>query len=373
MTDLSAQTTRTSVSNGTAIDILCDLVRTSSVSNHEVDAVCVFVRAANQIGLDAEIDEAGNGHALTRNRQESAREIVLLGHIDTVPGDIPVRVEDGVLYGRGSVDAKGPLCAMLCAAARAVLPEGISVRVVAAVGEEIAASPGAHFVATQLKPAACIIGEPSGWDGVTLGYKGTMQIRASVQRENTHTAGPEASAVDMLFAWWNTVLAYLYEINQSHERLFDQVQSTIRTSTSSNDGVVDQAEMTCGFRLPRWILPEELESAIRAHTTQDVTLDVFGHQGCWVADRNDAVARAISNSIRQHGSTPRPKHKTGTADMCVVGPVWQCPIAAYGPGDSSLDHTPNEHIRLDEYAKSIDVLATAIETLAHEIASSICQ
>ena len=42
--------------------------------------------------------------------------------------------------------------------------------------------------------------------------------------------------------------------------------------------------------------------------------------------------------------------------MNVVGPVWQCPIVAYGPGDSSLDHTPNEHLSLDEYWKAVNVI-----------------
>ncbi len=43
--------------------------------------------------------------------------------------------------------------------------------------------------------------------------------------------------------------------------------------------------------------------------------------------------------------------KLGTSDMNVVGPVWQCPILAYGPGDSSLDHTPEEQIVLDDYLR----------------------
>ena len=34
---------------------------------------------------------------------------MLLGHQDTVPGRIPVRMEDGRLFGRGAVDAKGCL------------------------------------------------------------------------------------------------------------------------------------------------------------------------------------------------------------------------------------------------------------------------
>jgi LysW-gamma-L-lysine carboxypeptidase len=48
--------------------------------------------------------------------------------------------------------------------------------------------------------------------------------------------------------------------------------------------------------------------------------------------------------------------KTGTSDMNVVAPVWKCPIVAYGPGDSSLDHTPDEHLELDEYWKAVQVL-----------------
>ena len=57
--------------------------------------------------------------------------------------------------------------------------------------------------------------------------------------------------------------------------------------------------------------------------------------------------------------------KTGTSDMNVVGPVWQCPIVAYGPGDSSLDHTPNEHLPLDEYWKAVNVIEQTLMAFAH--------
>jgi LysW-gamma-L-lysine carboxypeptidase len=51
--------------------------------------------------------------------------------------------------------------------------------------------------------------------------------------------------------------------------------------------------------------------------------------------------------------------------MNIVGPAWGCPIVAYGPGDSSLDHTPHEHINIAEFRRSIDVLAQMLETLIH--------
>jgi len=47
--------------------------------------------------------------------------------------------------------------------------------------------------------------------------------------------------------------------------------------------------------------------------------------------------------------------------MNVVGPAWECPIVAYGAGDSSLDHTPREHVSVAEFERAVDVLKTVLE------------
>lgn len=52
--------------------------------------------------------------------------------------------------------------------------------------------------------------------------------------------------------------------------------------------------------------------------------------------------------------------------MNVVGPVWGQNIVAYGPGDASLDHTPNEHINLTEYLHAIDVLEIVLRDLSQQ-------
>jgi LysW-gamma-L-lysine carboxypeptidase len=49
--------------------------------------------------------------------------------------------------------------------------------------------------------------------------------------------------------------------------------------------------------------------------------------------------------------------------MNIAGPAWRCPIVAYGPGDSSLDHTPNEHLDLAEYERAINVLAQVLKEI----------
>jgi LysW-gamma-L-lysine carboxypeptidase len=69
------------------------------------------------------------------------------------------------------------------------------------------------------------------------------------------------------------------------------------------------------------------------------------------------VARGLRGAIRAAGGEPRLLRKTGTADVNLYSEAWDCPTASYGPGDSSLDHTPDEHLALDEFDRAVDVLA----------------
>ena len=84
----------------------------------------------------------------------------------------------------------------------------------------------------------------------------------------------------------------------------------------------------------------------------------------WGCEKNTQLVRAFLSGIRSQGGEPRFVYKTGTADLNIVAPVWKCPAVVYGPGDSALDHTPNEHISLDEYAKAVNVLSEALKKLS---------
>jgi LysW-gamma-L-lysine carboxypeptidase len=372
-TTTAETTTVRPMTDDEATDLIVDLVGTKSLSGAERPAVDVFVRRAAVAGFHAEIDAAGNGLAWRRATGETPageqKTIVLLGHIDTVPGDIPVRLEDGILHGRGSVDAKGPLASFLAGASRAELPDGVNLLVCAACGEE-EESPGAHHLKTQLRPDACFIGEPSAWDGVTLGYKGSVRMNATVTRDNGHSAGPGDSACDYLIAWWQRVQQRVHDLNGDRTGDFDRILWSVRGIASNNDGLHDVGELNAGYRLPTWITVRELKDIIRDIDHDGVNLIFTGDEEAWRSPRNDAVARALTTAIRAEQGTPRPKVKTGTCDMNVVGPVWQCPIAAYGPGDSLLDHSPQEHLVIDEYHAAIRVVSRAIASLASELTAS---
>ena len=193
--------TTAALADDTAIELLHDLVSIPSTSTNEADAVAFLTGWMASRGFGTEIDSAGNAIGTIGNGD---RQIILLGHIDTVPGVIPVRIEDGVLYGRGSVDAKGPLATFVCAALEAASRDtSVQISVVGAVGEENIGSVGAREVATWPSPDLCVIGEPSGWDAICLGYRGSITATYRVRQESRHTAGPGEASAEKVVAFWN--------------------------------------------------------------------------------------------------------------------------------------------------------------------------
>ena len=134
---------------------------------------------------------------------------------------------------------------------------------------------------------------------------------------------------------------------------------------SGADGFESWARCEISARLPTGLPPVEWRRQIQAITNDmDVNLELQGEAiPAYRADKNSPLVRAFLAAIRAHQGQPGFVLKTGTADLNIVAPVWKCPAIAYGPGDSSLDHTPQEHLDLDEYDRAVAVLETSIKFL----------
>ncbi|MDP9365839.1 MAG: [LysW]-lysine hydrolase [Chloroflexota bacterium] len=342
------------------VALLRRLVEIESLSDHEGEAVAELCREMDARGFRCEVDAAGNAVGRVG---AGPRRVVLLGHVDTVPGRIPVRIEDGVLHGRGAVDAKGPLCTFVAAAAAAAPRAGCEIVVVGAVGEERIGSPGASAVAAWPAPDFCVIGEPSGWDALCLGYRGTLSLFYTLRQPARHTAGPGESVAERAVAFWQAVVAEVAARNAGHEGgTFTQITPTLRAMHSDGDGLHDEAALSIGLRLPPGVDVPGLLARLRA-LAGDAELLVEGAQEGYRSDKRSSLVPPFLRAIRAAGGTPRFTLKLGTSDMTVVGPAWHCPIVAYGPGDAALDHTPEERIVLADYARAIGVLTHVLESL----------
>jgi len=357
----------TSLSQTDSIGLLHELVSIPSPSEAEKAAVSFLVAWMDAHGMDAYIDAAGNAVGIVEPASASGdsptREIVLLGHIDTVPGFPDVLVRDERLYGRGAVDAKGPLAAFAAAAVGAGPLPGLRIVVVGAVEEEIATSRGARLIAADRSPDMCIIGEPTGAERIALGYKGRLLTDLTVHKALSHRAGPEPTACELAVQYWNQVQSEVSRLNLGRDRAWDQVQANIRGFGSEDDGLWETAHLAMGFRLPLGLEPEWLKERLIALGAGH-QLSFRGAETAFRAEKNTPVVRAFLSAIRAEGGNPGFVVKTGTSDMNVVGPIWQVPIVAYGPGDSSLDHTPEEHVHLSEWLQGVRVLEGALCALS---------
>lgn len=341
-------------------ETLYGLVAHYSPSGEEREAAGWLAAQMEKLGYDqAYVDEAGS---VVGRMGSGARQIVLLGHIDTVPGWIPLRVEDGEFFGRGSVDAKGPLAAFVDAVAQTGPVDGWQIVVVGAAGEE-ADSRGARFAAGLFHPEYAVIGEPSGWDRLTLGYKGCASFRATARKPVSHSARKEESACEAAFEGWNRIKAWTGSFNQGRQAAFEQLFTSLREVSSGNDGFEEWATLEVSARMPPGLSAEALEANLQA-AAAPLALELHGDPiPAFRAEKRSPLVRAFLGAIRSEGGQPGFLLKTGTADLNIVAPAWGCPAAAYGPGDSALDHTAEERISLNEYRQAVDVLGRLLQEL----------
>lgn len=339
------------------VELLEALVRIPSVTGSEAAAVRFLQQRARADGLRILEDAAGNFVAETGS---GPRLLLFVGHVDTVPGHIDVRREGDSLWGRGSVDAKGPLAAAYCAALRHKDSAELTIRIVGAVDEE-GDSRGAKALDRSLRPEWIFVGEPSGVHGITLGYKGILRGAFRLQRFRAHGAHPGRTAVEDAIAFWNDV-AFTYGL----EDRFETMQGHLTSLTSQSDGLVDKVEGRFHLRLPPGHHPEAVEAELhRLAERHGVTVEGHERMPPALASKRTPLVAAFLESIRVHGGQPRLLRKTGTADFCLLA-EWHpgIPIVAYGPGDASLDHTPEERIEMPEFLQAIDILDGVFTRLA---------
>ncbi len=354
-----------------ARDLLVDLVDTPSVSGDEQACAERLQAFFDRHGREAWLDEVGN------LRAPADDGVLLTSHIDTVPGDVPVRVEtlpakevqwggdvpqDGeeydVLWGRGSVDAKGSLAAMAVAAVRT----GASFAGV--VGEEVDSTGARHLVESRdSEPSAVVNGEPSGWDAITLGYRGLVAGRYVATSESGHSSRPENNAIQDAIAWWSAV-----EDEFETDEWEPPVEQVTAKPTSidgglSADGHSVEATMGVELRVPPGTTTAAVIDIADGHLAVPDRVTWTDRVEPVMASSRTPVARAFRGAIRGEGGDPRLLRKTGTSDMNVYADNWDVPLVTYGPGDSDLDHAPREHLPLSEYDKSVAVLRSVTERL----------
>jgi len=192
-----------------------------------------------------------------------------------------------------------------------------------------------------------------------------------VTRPVAHTASQTETAPEAAVEIWNQIQAWAEAFNTGRERAFEQVTPSLQALSSRSEAFQESATLQVGARLPLDLTPAQWYEQLRAlSSAKGGEVHSLGFSiPAYRADRNTPLVRAFLGAIRAVGGKPGFVVKTGTADVNIVAPAWGCPTAVYGPGDSSLDHTPDERLSLQEYSQAVQVLVTALQRLTRHRSS----
>jgi acetylornithine deacetylase len=353
-----------------SVDPIAFLERAVREPSHEsVDGMrqllCGVLREA---GVDAEVDGSGN---VLATRGDGSPNLVLNTHIDTVPPHVPYEREEGVIRGRGSCDAKGPLAAMLAAFVESD-PTG-TLTLAVTPDEEVLSRGAAALVRDGLPERAdcVIVGEPTDL-AVCTAAKGRFEGTIRCTGENAHAAEPEtgenairtaARVVDALESFTERS-----EEPPAHPELG---APTLTPTTIEGGTATNQVPAECRITVDRRSVPPETQEGFADALNKDLRergLDAtYRHTEretpfleAFETDPDTRVARVLveagARSPRAFGAATEASYFASAAPTVVFGP------GVLADEDGAVAHAPREYVRTADIERAASVLTGALSS-----------
>ncbi|HEV2225184.1 MAG TPA: M20/M25/M40 family metallo-hydrolase [Nitrososphaerales archaeon] len=355
---------------GEPVKLLLDSLKIYSPTTKESEFATFLVETMEKSGYSkVRIDKAGNAIGEIGRGDLS---LLLCGHMDTVPGNLPVRKTHDSVYGRGAADAKAPLCALLLAGSLAA-DSGIRITF-AGVTEEEGEGAGIENVMRSTRDFDyAVFGEPSGANRITVGYRGRVSLHVIVKTEGGHAGSPWAHK--SAFDEFSSVLSRLkdYELTKQvpkdHFRSLS-ISPTLVQAGAYHNVIPSHCEATLDLRLPPSIKASTAIREIRSiaeKSAEGVKVEIRPGEPteAYEADANSTIVRAFQRAILLRlRAKPTMVRKTGTGDVNTFAHRRGIDCVTYGPGVSATSHTDGEVVQIQDYLNSIEVLKEAFGQLA---------
>ncbi|MBS7643752.1 M20/M25/M40 family metallo-hydrolase [Candidatus Bathyarchaeota archaeon] len=355
------------------IDLLTKMLEIYSPSGRETKLTEFLFSKLEELGYDTKIDEIGN---LVGSIGEGNPTILLCSHLDTVPGFIPVKVKNGFLYGRGAVDAKASLASMIVAGANFAAHSSQGRVLIAGVVDEERKSRGIkYFVKKPSSIHYAIFGEPSGVQNITIGYKGSLHFKITCRTPSGHSSAPwmYTNAIEKAFEVWKTLETSLSNKMKGNSLFYSLTTSLTKIRGGTNFNIIPGiCEIHIDVRVPPPFKCEDIKNEAQtvlqqfhlANPEVNINLKILDQNEPFETNGRSKLVHALTWAIREvTGKPAKLLRKTGTGDMNILGNQLKIPVVTYGPGDSHLDHAPNEHIAISEVLKSVKIYEKTLAKL----------
>lgn len=355
--------------------LLKRMLETYSPSGRERDLAYFLKEKLTEFAFkNVRIDEAGN---VLGEVGGGSPTILLCGHMDTVPGRLLVKIEDDKIYGRGAVDAKSSLAAMIVSSS-ILSGQGIggSILIAAVVDEEGRGRGIRQLLRDKLDVDYAIFGEPSGVNNITIGYRGRLELRVLCKTEPGHAGAPHAfsNAIEKSYELWGKIREWALRGGEPSRGQFYSTSACltgIRAGGATNV-IPSSCRLIVDVRLPPSVSCQrgidQLFTIIRRYESKNprvrLGMRVEDQVEPFVAEKGSVLVKVLTRAIEDTvGGPVKLLRKTGTGDMNVFATKVKAPVVTYGPGNSRLSHTLNEYMEVDEYLASIGVYRKTLAEL----------
>ncbi|WP_210239785.1 acetylornithine deacetylase [Mesorhizobium sp. B4-1-1] len=319
--------------------------------------------------------------------------VILSGHSDVVPIDgqawtsdpFVLRRAHGRIYGRGACDMKG-FIGIVLAAVPGLVRRNLKVPVHIAISydEEVGCTGVRSLIdriaAMEVKPALCIVGEPTSMQ-VVIGHKGGGMYRATIAGKSAHSSLAPTAVNAIEYA--AELIAFIKSLSCEHahggphDHVYDISHSTLSVTTISGGTALNIIPNSCEFGFDIRSLPEvdarALIERIRSHadtmilprmraTAPEVEIIVEPIVE-FVGLSTQADHPAVTFIKRMVGRNDHVKVAYGTEAGLFSNSAGVVSVVC-GPGSIEQAHKPDEYLDLAEIERCrafLDRLAGQLE------------
>ncbi|MBD3230204.1 MAG: M20/M25/M40 family metallo-hydrolase [Candidatus Lokiarchaeota archaeon] len=302
--------------------------------------------------------------------------ILLSSHMDTVDSHLPVKDENDKIYGRGTVDAKGPLMSLAIASSK-FCKKDINGKIIFAgiVREEISTKGMDTLLDSGININYAIFAEPNNTINIVVAYKGRLSLKIII-KSNKGSGHPANSwlfdnSIELAFQFFNRIKDLFLNDYKGRTPYFTVIPNITEISSAEGKNVIPaKTEMYIDIRFPPGIISkkileeiDDLKSDFMEENDCSINTEILSQvEGYSVSTKNELVEslkKAVQNTL---GVKAKLTRKTGTTFMNIIGNKLDVPTVSIGPGDPKLEHTNNEYILKEDFLNEIKIIENFIET-----------
>lgn len=388
---------KASISQGEVIDIIKKLVEIPSypgIKNQETNVAETIKEIFEKEGIWTEVNHVmdGRSNVIAKIKGKgNGRSLLLTGHTDTVPpydmkDPCTLKEKGDKLYGRGSVDMKGPLACMI-AALISIKKANIELDgdlIFAGVIDEEEGSLGTiDLLEKGIEADAAIVGEPSNLE-ICVAHRGLEWIEFHFLGKTVH-GGKQDEGINAIVNASNFIQRIQEKV---YPKIYSETHPIIGTS-SMNYGTINGGTQpstvagNCVMKIDRrWVPGENYEEILKEYQDiidemskedskfkcemkimeESVMKEGYVHEAM-ETDINNAlvnITKEVTNDI--YSKKPELTYFPAWSDGGLLSSYGNIPTIIFAPGDLESAHSSEEFIdKTQVYPATLIYALLAIE------------